>query len=201
MCCRNCLPQAPGPDVELRDQLVTLLLAGHETTATSLAWAFHELAREPDLLRAGQQAADTGDDDYLEAIAKESLRLHPVVYQVGRRLTEPTEIAGYRLPRGTTLMAAIGLVQADEQNYPDVKAFQPERFLGENPPPAGTWIPFGGGTRRCIGAGFSLLEATEILRAALTRYDVRAAAKPEPAKPRNVTLVPAKGCTLTATPR
>ncbi|WP_433015328.1 cytochrome P450 [Kribbella sp. CA-294648] len=188
-------------DVELRDQLVTLLLAGHETTATSLAWAFHELARNPDLLRAGQQAADAGDDDYLEAIAKESLRLHPVVYQVGRRLTEPTEIAGYRLPRGTTLMAAIGLVQADEQNYPDVKAFQPERFLGEDAPPPGTWIPFGGGTRRCIGAGFSLLEATEILRAALTRYDVRAAAKPEPAKPRNVTLVPAKGCTLTANPR
>ncbi|MEU4395170.1 cytochrome P450 [Kribbella sp. NPDC023855] len=188
-------------DVELRDQLVTLLLAGHETTATSLAWAFHELARKPDLLQAGQRAADAGDDDYLEAIAKESLRLHPVVYQVGRRLTEPTEIAGYRLPRGTTLMAAIGLVQADEQNYPDVRAFQPERFLGEDPPPAGTWIPFGGGTRRCIGAGFSLLEATEILRAALSRFTVTAPEKPEPAKPRNVTLVPAKGCTLTATRR
>jgi cytochrome P450 len=188
-------------DVELRDQLVTLLLAGHETTATSLAWAFHELARKPDLLQAGQQAADAGDDAYLEAVAKESLRLHPVVYQVGRRLTEPTEIAGYRLPRGTTLMAAIGLVQADEQNYPDVHAFQPERFLGDNPPPPGTWIPFGGGTRRCIGAGFSLLEATEILRAALTRYNVTAPEKPEPAKPRNVTLVPAKGCTITATPR
>ncbi|WP_051084725.1 cytochrome P450 [Kribbella catacumbae] len=189
-------------DVELRDQLVTLLLAGHETTATSLAWAFHELARKPDQLKAGQQAADDGDDTYLDAIGKESLRLHPVVYQVGRRLTETTELAGYRLPRGTTLMAAMGLVHGDEQNFPEVHEFRPERFLGDNPPAPGTWIPFGGGTRRCIGAGFSLLEATEILRAALTRYDVRATTpKPEPAKPRNVTLVPANGCTLIATRR
>ena len=189
-------------DVELRDQLVTLLLAGHETTATSLAWAFHELARIPDQLRAGQQAADDGNDDYLEAIAKESLRLHPVVYQIGRRLTETTELAGYRLPRGTTLMAAIGLVQGDEQNFPQVNEFRPERFLGDNPPAPGTWIPFGGGTRRCIGAGFSLLEATEILRAALSRYDVRPVRpEPEKATPRNVTLVPSRGCEVIATPR
>jgi cytochrome P450 len=189
-------------DVELRDQLVTLLLAGHETTATSLAWAFHELARMPELLRTSQLAADKDDDDYLEAIAKESLRLHPVVYQVGRRLTETTELAGYRLPRGTTLMAAIGLVQGDEANYPQVNEFRPERFLGENPPAPGTWIPFGGGTRRCIGAGFSLLEATEILRAALSRYDVRPVRpEPEKATPRNVTLVPSRGAEIIATPR
>ncbi len=189
-------------DVELRDQLVTLLLAGHETTATSLAWAFHELARKPEQLRAGQKAADEGDDGYLDAIGKESLRLHPVVYQVGRRLTETTELAGYRLPRGTTLMAAMGLVHGDEQHFPDAGEFQPERFLGDNPPAPGTWIPFGGGTRRCIGAGFSLLEATEILRAALTHYNLQAPdPTPEPPKPRNVTLVPTHGCTLTATPR
>ncbi|QNE20519.1 cytochrome P450 [Kribbella qitaiheensis] len=189
-------------DVELRDQLVTLLLAGHETTATALAWAFHELARIPDQLQAGQQAADDVNDAYLEAIAKEALRLHPVVYQVGRRLTETTEIAGYRLPRGTTLMAAIGLVQGDEQNYPQVNEFHPDRFLGDNPPAPGTWIPFGGGTRRCIGAGFTLLESTEILRAALTRYNVHALRpEPEKATPRNVTLVPSRGCELIATPR
>ncbi|WP_112247856.1 cytochrome P450 [Kribbella monticola] len=189
-------------DIELRDQLVTLLLAGHETTATALAWAFHELARDPELLRAGQRAADEGDDEYLEAITKESMRLHPVVYQVGRRVTETVEIAGYRLPRGTTLMAAIGLVQSDEQHFPAVSEFKPDRFLGPNPPAPGTWIPFGGGARRCIGAGFSLLEATEILRAALTRYDVHAP-RPEPEKtqPRNVTLVPARGCEITITPR
>ncbi|WBQ04656.1 cytochrome P450 [Kribbella sp. CA-293567] len=189
-------------DVELRDQLVTLLLAGHETTATSLAWAFHELARRPDQLRAGQQAADAGDDAYLDAMGKEALRLHPVVYQVGRRLTATAEIAGYRLPRGTTLMAAIGLVHSDEQNFSDARIFRPDRFLGDTPPAPGTWIPFGGGTRRCIGAGFSLLESTEILRAALTQYDVQAPdPTPEPAKPRNVTLVPANGCTITATKR
>jgi cytochrome P450 len=189
-------------DVELRDQLVTLLLAGHETTATALAWAFHELARKPGKLRAGQQAADEGNDDYLEAITKESMRLHPVVYQVGRRLTETTELAGYRLPRGTTLMAAIGLVHGDEQHFPDVHEFSPERFFGDNPPAPGTWIPFGGGTRRCIGAGFSLLEATEILRAALTQYDVRPVRpEPEAAQPRNVTLVPSRGCEIIATKR
>lgn len=189
-------------EVELRDQLVTLLLAGHETTATALAWAFHELIRDPDLLRAAQQAAADGNDDYLEAITKESMRLHPVVYQIGRRLTETTELAGYRLPRGTTVMAAIGLVQGDEQHFPDVSAFKPDRFLGDNPPAPGTWIPFGGGTRRCIGAGFSLLEATEILRATLTQYDVRPVRpEPEKAQPRNVTLVPSRGCELIATKR
>lgn len=182
-------------DAELRDQLVTLLLAGHETTATALAWAFHELARRPEQLRQAQQAADDGDDSYLEAVAKESMRLQPVLYQVGRRLTEPFELAGYTLPRGTTLMAAIGLVHGTEEHYPGVGDFRPDRYLGDNPPAPGTWMPFGGGVRRCIGAGFSLVEATEILRAALRRYDVRAArTEPEPARPRNVTLVPARGC-------
>jgi cytochrome P450 len=189
-------------DRELRDQLVTLLLAGHETTATALAWAFHELARQPDQLRAGQRAADDGDDDYLEAMTKESMRLHPVIYQVGRRLTETVELAGYSLPRGTTLMAAIGLVHSDEQNFPEPGEFRPQRFFSDDPPAAGTWIPFGGGTRRCIGAGFSLLEATEILRAALTRYDVHAVrSTPETAQPRNVTLVPSRGCEVLMTRR
>ncbi|ADB30032.1 cytochrome P450 [Kribbella flavida DSM 17836] len=189
-------------DVELRDQLVTLLLAGHETTATGLAWAFHELARRPDELAAAQRAADSGDDERLEAITKESLRLHPVVYQVGRRLTETVDLAGYRLPRGTTIMAALGLVHADGEHYPAAGEFRPDRFLSEDPPAAGTWIPFGGGARRCIGAGFSLLEATEILRATLSRYDVHPVRpEPETAQPRNVTLVPSRGCEVVVTPR
>jgi cytochrome P450 len=189
-------------DAELRDQLVTLLLAGHETTATALAWAFHELARRPEQLRRAQQAADSGDDRYLEAVAKESMRLQPVLYQVGRRLTEPFELAGYQLPRGTTVMVALGLVHAAEEHYPGVDDFRPDRYLGDNPPAPGTWMPFGGGVRRCIGAGFSLLEATEILRAALGRYDVRSVRRePEPARPRNVTLVPARGCEVVVLPR
>ncbi len=189
-------------DAELRDQLVTLLLAGHETTATSMAWAFHELARRPAVLAAAQRAADSGDDAYLEAVAKEALRLRPVIYQVGRRLTETTEIAGYSLPRGTTLMPAIGLVQLDPSVHEDADDFRPERFLGDHPPAPGTWIPFGGGLRRCLGAGFSLMESTEILRAALRRYDVTAPrADPEPPTARNVTLVPARGCEVTLTLR
>ncbi|WP_205855650.1 cytochrome P450 [Phytoactinopolyspora endophytica] len=189
-------------DVELRDQLVTLLLAGHETTATALAWAFHELARRPSVLRRAQDAADADHDAYLEAVAKEALRLHPVIYQVGRRSTEPFDVAGYRLPRGTTLMPAIGLVHADPALYPDPQQFRPERFLGDDPVPASNWIPFGGGTRRCLGAGFSLMEATEVLRALLRRYDVRARRpEPEPAHLRNVTLVPGRGCDIVLRPR
>lgn len=99
-------------------------------------------------------------------------------------------------------MGAIGLVQSNEEHFPDVGAFKPDRFLGDNPPAPGTWIPFGGGTRRCIGAGFTLLEATEILRATLTQYDVRPVRpEPEKAQPRNVTLVPSRGCELIATRR
>ncbi|GAA2830964.1 cytochrome P450 [Kribbella solani] len=189
-------------DQELRDQLVTLLLAGHETTATAMAWAFHELARRPDELAFGQRAADTGADDELEAIVKEALRLHPVVYQVGRRVTETTDLAGYRLPRGTTIMAAIGLVHRDAEHFPAPRDFRPQRFLSDDPPAPGTWIPFGGGARRCIGAGFSLMEGTEILRAALAAYDFHAPhPAPEPAQAKNVTLVPRRGAQVTVTPR
>jgi cytochrome P450 len=189
-------------DAELRDQLVTLLLAGHETTATALAWAFHELARRPDVLRRAQTAADDGDDAYLEAVAKESMRLHPVIYQVGRRLTDWYGAGGYRLPRGTTVMAGIGLVHADPDLYPEPQLFRPERFLGDNAVPPSNWIPFGGGVRRCLGAGFSLLEATEVLRAVLSQYDVRPQRpEPEPARALNVTLVPARGCEVIVTPR
>ncbi|MFD7161103.1 cytochrome P450 [Kribbella sp. NPDC059898] len=189
-------------DVELRDQLVTLLLAGHETTATAMAWAFHELARRPADLEFGQRAADAGADDELEAIVKEALRLHPVVYQVGRRLTETADIAGYRLPRGTTIMAAIGLVHRDGEHFPNPKDFRPRRFLSDDPPAPGSWIPFGGGARRCIGAGFSLMEGTEILRAALTTFNFQAPdPTPEPAQPKNVTLVPRRGAEVTVTRR
>ena len=189
-------------DAELRDQLVTLLLAGHETTATTMAWAFHELARRPEQQQAAQRAADTGDDTYLEAVAKEVLRLRPVIYQVGRRVTETVEIAGYTLPRGTTLMPAIGLVQADPQAHPEPGDFRPERFLGDHPPATATWIPFGGGLRRCLGAGFSLMESVEILRAVLRRYDVNAVRpEPEPAVARNVTLVPSRGTEVFVTRR
>ena len=180
-------------DAELRDNLVTLLLAGHETTATALAWAIHELARRPALMRRAQQAADEGDDAYLEAVAKESMRLRPVIYEVARRLTAPVEVAGHLLPAGVTVMPAIGLVQSDAEHHAAPDEFDPSRFLGSQPA-ANTWIPFGGGVRRCLGAGFSLMEATAVLREMLRRYDIRPdRARPEPAKGRNITLAPSRG--------
>lgn len=187
-------------DEALRDQLVTLLLAGHETTATSLAWTLHELARDRATLRQAQQAAEDGDDDYLEAVGKEALRLHPVIYEVARKLTTPTEVGGYLLPAGATVMPAIGLVQSDSEHFADPEVFRPGRFLGSQPAP-NTWIPFGGGARRCIGAGFSLMESVVVLRELLTRFDVRAPARPERTAPRNITLTPAKRARLTLLPR
>jgi cytochrome P450 len=188
-------------DSELRDNLITLLLAGHETTATALAWALHDLARSPDVLREAQRAADAGDEEYLEAVAKETLRLHPVIYQVARKVTRPVEIDGMLVPAGATILPAIGLVQADARRHRDPGRFDPARFLGTQPDP-NTWIPFGGGARRCLGAGFALLEATVVLGEVLRRFDlapVRASA--ERPRPRNITLTPSRGGTVRLTER
>jgi cytochrome P450 len=188
-------------DAELRDQLVTLLLAGHETTATTLAWAWHDLARNPAQLARARQAADDGDDDYLTAVFKESLRLHPVIFEVARRLTAPVEVGGYQLPAGVTVVPAIGLVQDDERHFAAPGEFRPERFLDGQPAP-NTWIPFGGGARRCLGAGFAQLEATAVLREVLTRFELRFdGSAPERAKPRNITLIPSHGARVTVTRR
>ncbi|MGH3758527.1 cytochrome P450 [Actinophytocola sp.] len=188
-------------DVELRDQMITLLLAGHETTATALAWSFHELARRPDIQRLAQRAADDGDEDYLQAVVKEAMRKRPVIQNVARRLTEPTEVAGYLLPAGTIVGPSISLVHQDATLHDDPGDFRPDRFVGKQPE-AGTWIPFGGGVRRCIGAGFSQQEAAVVLREVLSRYDLRPErAKPEFPKPRNITLTPARGGRVIATPR
>ncbi|GAB3466219.1 cytochrome P450 [Actinophytocola sediminis] len=188
-------------DAEVRDQMITLLLAGHETTATALAWSFHELARRPEIQARARQAADDGDEDYLRAVAKEAMRRRPVIQNVARRLTEPTEVAGYLLPAGTVVAPSISLVHKDPEWHEQPRDFRPERFVGQSPE-AGTWIPFGGGVRRCLGAGFSLQEAGAVLRAALTRYDLRAErVVPERRKVRNITLVPADGARVIATPR
>jgi cytochrome P450 len=188
-------------DEELRDQLVTLLLAGHETTATALAWAFHELARDPAQQAAAIRAADGGDEKYLEAVTKEAMRLHPVISEVARKLTKDVEIGGYRIPAGFTVMPSIGLVHSDDEHHPDPLAFRPDRFL-DGGPPTGTWFPFGGGARRCLGAGFSLLEANIVLREVFTRFRIAPdRLSPEPAKPRHITLVPGRGARITVTPR
>lgn len=186
-------------DTELRDQLVTLLLAGHETTASALAWSLYEVGRSPELLARCQQAAAEGDDEYLDAVLKESMRLHPIIPMVVRTLMKPATIGGWDLPRGTTVGPSILIAHQRDDNHPDPWAFKPERFLGQNPP-TNTWIPFGGGVRRCIGAGFSLMEGVAVLREVFTSYDVAAVGDDQP-KVRNITSVPRGGAKVRVTAR
>jgi cytochrome P450 len=188
-------------DAELRDQLVTLLLAGHETTATGLSWALYEIGKDPALEQRAREAASAGDDDFLEAVLKEALRLHPVIPMAVRHLMAPATIGGIDLPRGANVAASILLAHASEDQHPDHLTFRPERFLeGEVHP--NTWIPFGGGVRRCIGAGFSLMEGVAVLREVLSAYDVRIpeGSTDEP-KVRNITSVPRNGARIVVTRR
>lgn len=189
----------PLDDVELRDQLITLLLAGHETTATSLAWALHELGRRPDLVARTQRAVAEGDDAWLDAVMKESMRLHPVIPMVVRTLMQDATIGGWDLPRGTTVGPSILVTHARDDIYPDPETFRPERFLDANPP-ANTWIPFGGGVRRCIGAGFALMEGVAILREVFAAYGVESVGREEP-QVRNITSVPKNRARVRVLPR
>jgi cytochrome P450 family 135 len=188
------------PDEELRDHLITLLLAGHETTASTLAWTFHDLARRPQLLARVQRAADAGDEAYLEATVKEAMRLRPVIANVARRLNRPVTVAGYDLPAGVVVFPSIQLVQLRPDVYDEPTEFRPERFLGAAPPPA-TWIPFGGGLRRCLGASLAMVEAQAVLKAVLRRVDIAPGGPPERAKTRNITTVPARGARIVSLPR
>jgi cytochrome P450 len=187
-------------DEELRDQLVTLLLAGHETTATALAWTLHELAKDPVQERKARDAATTGDNEHLEAVLKESMRLHPVIPMVVRHLMAPATIGGIDLPAGANVAASIILAHSSETSHPDHDAFRPERFL-EGEVASNTWIPFGGGVRRCIGAGFSLMEGVAVLREVLAAYDVSLpdGAREVP-KVRNITSVPKHGARIQVAP-
>jgi cytochrome P450 len=182
-------------DRELRDELITLLLAGHETTATSIGWAFERLLRTPRALQRLTAEARAGDgDEYVEAVIKETLRVRPVVPEVFRAPTEPTELGGYLFGSGTQLAASILLVQYDPELYPpDPEAFRPERFL-EGAPESYTWIPFGGGVRRCLGAAFAQLEMKVVISTVLARARLRAPrARSEKARFRGVTLLPSRG--------
>ena len=187
-------------DQELRDHLVTLLLAGHETTASTLAWTFHDLARRPELMRRVQRAADENDEDYLEAVVKESMRLRPVIGSVARRLNKPARVAGYDLPAGVVVFPSITLVQRRGEIFAEPDEWRPERFLNGNPPPA-TWIPFGGGIRRCLGAALAMVEAQAVLKAVLQRVELTPAGRPEWSKTRNITTVPARGARVISRPR
>lgn len=181
-------------DREVRDQLVTLLLAGHETTATALAWTADLLLRRPDALARLVAEVDEDDGDaYLRAVIQESLRLRPVVPLAGRRLASELRAGGLALPAGTDVTPAIWLVHTRPDLYPDPYAFRPERFLEQAPTTYG-WIPFGGGVRRCLGAAFAELEMRVVLTEMLRTRGLEAASPAaEHATRRNVTLSPRHG--------
>src|SRR3954469_5561577 len=182
-------------DAELRDELMTLLVAGHETTASELAWAFERLAREPRVLRALADEIDAGDDDaYLTATVQETLRRRPVLPNAAPRLVkQPVEIGGWTYPAGVCLSPNAYLVHHDPEIYPEPYAFRPERFLGVSPGTY-TWIPFGGGRRRCLGASFAILEMKAVLRAVLERYELEPTTDAlEPPRRRSITVHPGAG--------
>jgi cytochrome P450 len=193
---------SPMTDEELRDELMTLLVAGHETTATALAWGIERLVRHPDKLDRLHEEAITGGDEYVDAVAKETLRLRPVIPIVVRRLTEPVEIGGYTLPAGWKVAPCIYLMHRHASIYdPDPSAFRPERFL-EKPAGTYTWIPFGGGIRRCIGASFAVFEMKTVLSAIARTVDLRAV-RPEREQVvrRAITMTPNRGAEVVARQR
>ncbi len=173
---------------ELRDQLVTLLAAGHETTATALAWALERLARHPAAMAALQ-----GDDAYLDATVKEVLRVRPVLSITSRRVLQPWDVGGYTLPPGVYVSPCLYLAHRRPELWKDPTSFRPERFVEGAPEPY-SWVPFGGGTRRCLGAAFATLEMREVLRAVAARFTLRPDREPgERMRRRSVTLAPARG--------
>jgi len=187
---------SPLTDKELRDELITLLLAGHETTATSIGWAFERLLRTPaakDRLVDELQAGAGGE--YLDAVIKETLRVRPVVTEVFRSPTGPVELGGYRFEAGQQLCVAIAIVQLDPKLFaPDSELFRPERFLNGTTGDPYTWVPFGGGVRRCIGAAFAQLEMKVVIEAILSRARLEVS-NPKSEKPRfrGVTVLPSRG--------
>jgi cytochrome P450 len=187
----------PLSDENLLDQIITLLLAGHETTTTGLAWAFERLLRHPAALQRLTQELHTDEDSYLDAVVNETLRVRPVIDGVWRKLTAPALVARHLLPTDTLVFPAIALVQASEA-FPDPEEFRPERFL-EGSPPSYTFIPFGGGPRRCIGAAFAIMEMKTVLETVLKRVELSAASAPaEKSRVHHITLVPSRGARVIA---
>jgi cytochrome P450 len=179
----------PMSDRHLRDELMTLLVAGHETTATALAWAVERLARDP----AAFERLAGGDEEYADAVVREILRVRPVLPIVLRQLAAPFSVAGWDLPAGVRVAPCIYLVHRRPEIYPDPDSFRPERFL-ERPADTYSWIPFGGGTRRCIGGAFAMFEIKTVLQAIARAGRLRAvSAEDERVGRRGLTLMPAAG--------
>jgi cytochrome P450 len=186
----------PMSDVELRDELLTLVLAGHETTANSLAWTFERLLRTPhayDRLREEVRSDSADAAVYVEATIHEAMRNRPVVPITGRRVKVPWQLGEWRLPENSHILVSVALLHHREDVYPDPFNFRPERFVGVRPGTY-TWVPFGGGIRRCLGATLAMAEQRVVLRAIARRTDMEAPdARPERVLHRNVTMIPSKG--------
>ena len=183
----------PMTDTELRDELMTMLLAGHETTATGLAFAFDLLPRNPRVLSRLRDELDSGDDTYLDAVVTETLRLRPVIDAAERTLTKPRTIGGWDLPAGIRVYPAIAVVHLREDLYPQPYEYRPERFI-EGEAESYSWLPFGGGIRRCIGAALAQAEMAEVIRTVVSRVDFEPTRPdPEPVVMRGITLVPRHG--------
>ncbi len=201
-------------DRELRDELITLLVAGHETTATALSWAIELLSRHPAALDRLTEEVDAGEAAHLDAVIKETLRLRPVIALVLRKLVEPMEIGGRLLPAGVSVAPSIHLVHRRPEIYPEPERFRPERFLERQhqtggasaspaaPPRTYTWIPFGGGVRRCLGASFAEFEMKVVLRELVARRRLLPVGSgPEHPVRRMITNVPSRGAEVTAARR
>ena len=191
----------PMGDRELRDELMTLLVAGHETTATALSWATELLSRHPEELERLEASMAEGEEAYLDSVIKETLRLRPVIALVLRKLVEPMEIGGHLLPAGVSVAPSIYLAHRNPEIYPEPERFRPERFLEE---PAGTytWIPFGGGVRRCLGAAFAEFEMGVVLKELIARRRIRPVGDgPEHSVRSTITNVPNRGAEVLLPPR
>jgi cytochrome P450 len=183
----------PMTDVELRDELFTMLGAGHETTATALAFAIDLLLHNPETLGRLRDELGSGDDAYLDAVGTETLRLRPVIDAAERKLTRPRRIGGFDLPAGIRVYPAIALVHGRPDLYPEPARFRPERFL-DGTVESYAWIPFGGGIRRCIGAALAKTEINEVLRVACEQVELEPVRPdPDPVVLRGITLVPKHG--------
>ncbi len=183
-------------DKELRDELLVLVLAGHETTANSLSWAWERLVRNPDAHEAllGAVRSGAGAEEQVEATIVETMRSRPVIPMIGRRVTVPWQLGERGVPAGTAIAMSILLVHHREDLYPEPFQFRPERFVGGRKPGTYEWIPFGGGIRRCLGAALAMAEMRVVLEAMARRLDLEADdPAPERALHRNVTMIPARG--------
>ncbi len=190
-------------DREVRDELLTLLIAGHETTATALSWTFERLLRHPAALERVREELDLGaGDEYVEAVVKESMRQRPVLPITARKLAQAISLGGFTFPKGWTLMPCIYLIHQDPEVFPDPEEFRPERFLGAEGPNRRVWLPFGAGPRHCIGSSLSTMAVKLILKTVISRAELEPdTMEAERVVRRNFTLGPEHGTRVVMTRR